>query len=197
MRFVLALLILLPVSAMAQSIPNSNSQISYPLAWWNDGQWRLAWQAKTDVTNGTLTTPAISGGTINNSIVGGTTPAAGTFTSATATGAVSGATYSTATNCSSGASPAVCGAAASGGGAVPTGANPTLVVNTTAVTAGSQIQLTPDETLGTKLTVTCNTTLTTQGPLVVTARTAGTSFTVAVDATVATNPVCFNWTIIN
>ncbi len=100
-------------------------------------------------------------------------------------------------NCSSGVSPAVCAAASSGSVAVPTGTNPTLVVNTTAVTASSQIFLTTDESLGTKLGVTCNTTITTIAPVVVTARTAGTSFTVQVDATVGTNPVCLSYTIIN
>lgn len=113
------------------------------------------------------------------------------------TGSNQAAIYSTTTNCSSGASPAVCGSAASGSGAVPTGTNPTLVVDTTAVTANSQIHLTPDESLSTRLSVTCNTTITTQGPLVVTARTPGVSFTVEVDATVGTNPVCFDYTIVN
>jgi hypothetical protein len=45
--------------------------------------------------------------------------------------------------------------------------------------------------------VTCNTTIATQGPIVVSARTAGTSFTAEVDATVATNPVCFSWKLEN
>lgn len=38
-------------------------------------------RATTDtLTNKTLTSPAISGGTINNAVIGGSTPAAGTFT---------------------------------------------------------------------------------------------------------------------
>ena len=105
--------------------------------------------------------------------------------------------YGTLTNCSSGASPAVCGSAASGSVAVPTGATPTLVVNTTAVTANSQILLTIDESLGTKLSVTCNTTLATLVQPVVTARTAGTSFTIQINATLATNPACVSYTVIN
>src|SRR4029077_15785179 len=44
-------------------------------------------------------------------------------------------TVNTASNCASGASPAVCGSAAAGDVAVPTGATPTLQINTTAVTA--------------------------------------------------------------
>jgi len=103
----------------------------------------------------------------------------------------------TSTNCQSSASPAVCAAAVAGSSAVPTGSNPTLVVNTTAVTANSLILLTSDESLSTKLGVTCNSTITTVAPIVVTARSVGVSFTVQVDATVATNPACFNWLIIN
>lgn len=100
-------------------------------------------------------------------------------------------------NCISSASPAVCASAWTGVVAVPTGTNPTLVVDTTAVTANSQIIVTPDESLGAALGITCNSTLTTQGPLVITARTAGTSFTVAVDATTATNKVCLSFAIVN
>jgi hypothetical protein len=41
-------------------------------------------RATTDtLTNKTLTSPAISGGTINNAVIGGSTPAAGTFTTVT------------------------------------------------------------------------------------------------------------------
>lgn len=40
------------------------------------------------LTNKTLTSPTISGGTINNAAIGGTTPAAGAFTSLSATGNV-------------------------------------------------------------------------------------------------------------
>ena len=100
-------------------------------------------------------------------------------------------------NCTSSASPAVCGGAAAGSVAVPTGTNPTLQVNTTAVTANSQIILTSDESLGTKLGITCNTTLTTVPDPVVTARTGGTSFTMQISATVATNAVCVSYLIVN
>lgn len=107
-------------------------------------------------------------------------------------GVVSG-TLGTATNCSSVASPAVCGSAASGSVAVATGTNSTLVVNTTAVTANSQILITFDASLGTKLGITCNTTIT---PYWVQARTAGTSFTLG-SSSLLTNPGCFSYTIIN
>lgn len=104
-------------------------------------------------------------------------------------------TYNTATNCASAASPAVCGSAASGGVAVPLGANQTLVVNTTAVTANSQIHITEDESLGTRLGITCDTTLPTGAPIV-TARTAGTSFTIQVPFT-TTNQACISYTVVN
>jgi hypothetical protein len=100
-------------------------------------------------------------------------------------------------NCSSAASPAVCAGAVAGSVALPTGTNPTLVVNTTAVTANSQIFLTVDESLGTKLSVTCNTTLSTLLNPVVTARTAATSFTFTIGAIIATNPACVSYYIVN
>ena len=83
--------------------------------------------------------------------------------------------------------------------AVPTGTtSETLVVDTTAVTANSVILLTSDETLGTKLSVTCDTTLSeAAGALLVTARSAGTSFTITHNGTITTNPVCLNYTILN
>lgn len=106
-------------------------------------------------------------------------------------------TVTTGSNCSSSASPAVCGSASGGSIAVSTGTNPTLTVNTTAVTANSQILMNIDESLGTKLSVTCNTTLTTLTNPVVTARTAGTSFTVQIGATIAVNPACVSYLVIN
>jgi hypothetical protein len=106
--------------------------------------------------------------------------------------------YLTSTNCSSSASPAVCGVAAAGSVAVPTGTNATLTVNTSAVTANSQILVQSDETLGTKLSVTCNTTLASViVEPVVTARVAGTSFTITISGTTTTNPVCLSYLIVN
>lgn len=102
------------------------------------------------------------------------------------------ATLSTATNCSSAAAPAVCGSAAAGSVVVAAAAT-TVVVNTTAVTANSQILLTQDSSLGTKLSVTCNTTA---NLAFASARTAGTSFTVTSTAPI-TNPLCLSYSIIN
>lgn len=106
----------------------------------------------------------------------------------------------TATNCSSSASPAVCGAAAAGSVAIPTGTtSSTLQVNTTAVTANSQIVFYPDDTLGTKLgSITCNNTLATlAGGSFISARTPGVSFTITFNGSILTNKVCGSYFIIN
>ena len=103
----------------------------------------------------------------------------------------------TTTNCSSSASPAVC-AAAPAGSFVIAASTTSVVVDTTAVTANSQILVTEDSSLGTKLSATCNTgdTIAADAPKV-TARTAGTSFTVTVTGTISTNPACYSYLIIN
>ena len=98
-------------------------------------------------------------------------------------------------NCASAASPAVCGGFTSGSAVIAAGAT-TVVVNTTAITANDEIFIDQDQGLGTKLGVTCNT----QSALILgdpknTARAAGTSFTVGIDAAPTANPLCFNWTI--
>lgn len=101
------------------------------------------------------------------------------------------------TNCSSSAAPAVCASAAAGSVVIAAGQT-TVTVNTTAVTANSQILVFPDETLGTKLSVTCNSTLATAASgLAITARTAATSFQISTLATVAVNPVCLSYVIVN
>jgi hypothetical protein len=104
------------------------------------------------------------------------------------------------TKCANGASPAVCSTAQAGAVALPVGTGSTLTIDTTAVTANSQIFLTPDASV-TISGVTCNTTLATLvgTPLAVTARVAGTSFTVKTGASVviATNPLCFTYLIVN
>lgn len=99
----------------------------------------------------------------------------------------------TTTNCSSAASPAVCAAAPSGSVVIAAAAT-SVVVNTTAVTANSQILIQHDSSLGTRLTVTCNTTL---APPQVTARTAATSFTISTAVAPTTNPACYSYTIVN
>jgi len=99
-------------------------------------------------------------------------------------------------DCFSSASPAICGSATSGSAALAGGAT-TEVIGTTAVTANSTIILTRDNSLGTKLDVTCNTQSSlVLGTLYGSARTGGTSFTVALDVAPTINPVCFSWEII-
>jgi hypothetical protein len=100
----------------------------------------------------------------------------------------------TATNCNSTASPAVCSSASAGSVAI---ANPatTVQVNTTAVTANSQIFVFEDSSLGTRLGVTCNTT--TGRTYTVSARTAATSFTITASATPAANSACLSYLVVN
>jgi hypothetical protein len=95
-------------------------------------------------------------------------------------------------NCISIASPAVCGSAAAGMFVLPAAAT-TVTVNTTAVTAGSVIIVFNDDSLGARLGVTCNTGL---DNVLVSARVAGTSFTVTGSAPV-TNPNCYSYIIVN
>jgi hypothetical protein len=102
------------------------------------------------------------------------------------------AQWGTASNCSSSASPAVCGAS-SAGSVVVAAAATTVQVNTTAVNSNSQVLLMFDSSLGTKLGVTCNTTVpTTYG---VSARGAN-NFTITSTAPAA-NPACFSYFIMN
>lgn len=71
----------------------------------------------------------------------------------------------------------------------------TVTVSTTAVTANSQILIQEDSSLGTKLSVTCNTTIV--RTYAVTARTAATSFVITTSAAPVTNPACLSYTIVN
>lgn len=96
-------------------------------------------------------------------------------------------------NCTSSASPAVCSTFNAGSVVIPAGGTD-IVVNTTAVTANSQIFAIFDQSLGTKLGVTCNTTTTNPH---IGARVAGTSFTIHANAAIVTNPACFSFFIIN
>jgi hypothetical protein len=100
-------------------------------------------------------------------------------------------------NCTSSASPALCGAAAAGSVTIAAGAT-TIVVDNTLISANSTIIVTEDESLGTKLGVTCNTqSLLVLGSPRVTARSGATSFTVAIDVAPTTNPMCIGYQVIN
>lgn len=130
--------------------------------------------------------------------VGGATVTTATSTVVTDAINHSAPAYLTNANCANAASPAVCGSAAAGAVAIPTGVTSiALTVNTTAITANSRITLTPDDSL-TIAATTCNSTLATLvGGLAVTARSAGVSFTVTYNGTIATNPLCVSYTIEN
>ena len=100
----------------------------------------------------------------------------------------------------SAASPSLvtCGAALAGLFSCATNASAaTCVISTTAVTANSVIEIESDSSLGPALSVTCNTTADSAltAPRV-SARSAGTSFTIAL-GTFTTNPECFSYLVIN
>ena len=104
--------------------------------------------------------------------------------------------FASGTACADSAGDAACGAAPVGH-VVVDAADTTTIVSTTAVTANSQIFLQTDASLGTKLSVTCNTQANSVFNPRVTARTAGTSFTITVDAGPTTNPLCLSYLIVN
>jgi hypothetical protein len=118
-------------------------------------------------------------------------------------GAGGGVTIRTTTNCQgvgTAANPSVasCSAAPAGLFSCATNASTgTCVVNTTVVTTNSAIHIEPDSSIGGVLGVTCNTTVDSglTAPRI-SARTPGTSFTIAL-GTFTTNPECFTYTIIN
>lgn len=103
-------------------------------------------------------------------------------------------TYNTAANCSDSAGAAAC-AAATAGTVVMDAAATTVVVSTTNVTANSEIFIQEDSSLGTRLSVTCNTTI--ARTYAVTARTEATSFTITASAAPITNPACLSYRILN
>ena len=109
-------------------------------------------------------------------------------------GAASATSYATETNCADSAGAAACGSAAAGSVVIDAAAT-TVVVSTTAVTANSQIFIQEDLSLGTRLGVTCNTTI--ARTYAITARTAATSFTITASAAPVTNPSCLSYTIVN
>lgn len=118
--------------------------------------------------------------------IGGTTPAAITGTTMT------GTKYATATNCAS--SGGTCGSAAAGAVTIAAAAT-TVTVSTTAVNAASRIFIFENSTLGTELSVTCNTTI--ARSYAVTTVTAATSFVITASASPVTNPACLTYVIVN
>lgn len=141
---------------------------------------------------------ATSGGspgnvTFGNGISGAFSVMNGTTGDWNNNGKVSALQFQTASNCNSSASPAVCGSASAGSVTIAAAAT-SKVVNTTAVTANSQIILTPDSSLGTRLGVTCNTTV---NAVEVTSRSPGVSFTIGATAAPITNPKCISFWLVN
>lgn len=112
----------------------------------------------------------------------------------TVPGLLSFGLVSTVSNCNSTTTPGTCGSAPSGSVAMPTGGS-TIVVNTTAVTANSQIFVIEDSLLGSRMGITCNTV--TNRDYSISARTAGTSFTIKSSANPTTNKACLSYFIVN
>lgn len=108
-------------------------------------------------------------------------------------GSIKAAAYLTDSNCSDSAGAAACGSAAAGSVVIDAGAT-TVVVSSTAVTANSQIFAMFDSSLGTRLGVTCNVT---PALPTISARTAATSFTIAVAVAPITNPACYSFFVVN
>ena len=101
--------------------------------------------------------------------------------------------------CFSGASPAVCGASVSGAVAIPqnSGSPTDLVVETTAVTANSQILLTPNPAAMIS-GVTCGTNTGTNGVVnSITGISPGSSFTIRHYGAVGADLACLNFLIVN
>jgi hypothetical protein len=129
-------------------------------------------------------------------VASGTTPAINT------TGSSQAYKFQTTTNCAaagSAASPSLvaCGSAAAGSFSCATNASTaTCVVSTTAVTALSEIFVSQTSAKGTQLSVTCNTTADVPTGPRVASQSAGVSFTINL-GTVAVNPTCYDYYIVN
>lgn len=156
------------------------------------------------LVDSTSAASSITGGLVVSATLGTTATSVGIGGgNVNAGGTVTGALYASATHCAgagTGANPSVatCSAAPAGFFSCATQASAgTCQVNTTAVTANSTILVQPDSTLGTALSVTCNTTADTglTAPRV-SSRSAATSFTITL-GTFSTNPLCFSYAIIN
>ena len=128
--------------------------------------------------------------------------ATGSLPAGNTTGSVSGYKFETLTQCAANgtaASPSVvsCSAAAAGSFSCATNASgATCTVNTTAVTAASQIFVTLTSAKGSLLSVTCNTSVTLLPAIPIASQTAGTGFTVNLP-TYTSNPVCYDYFISN
>lgn len=140
----------------------------------------------------------IVGGAMANGPAGANTETRFPISALTQTGAPGKfASIATTNTCALTGATVNCGSAAAGAVDVAAGANQSTIVSSTVVTAASQIILQVDQSLGTLLGVTCNTTGVTGAIAFVSARTAGVGFTVNVPGTTASNPVCLSYLITN
>jgi hypothetical protein len=102
--------------------------------------------------------------------------------------------YGTLSNCKSAVSPAKCDSAPAGSFVLGVGST-TARVNTTAVTADSQILVIEDSSLGAKLGVSCNKTI--GRTYMITDRTPGLSFTVSSSFAPTDHPACLSFQLLN
>jgi hypothetical protein len=102
--------------------------------------------------------------------------------------------YGTLSNCSSVASPAKCDSAPAGSFVLEVGST-MASVNTTAVTANSQILVIEDSSLGAKLHVSCN--QTTGRTYMITDRAPGLSFAVSSSSAPTDHPACLSFQVLN
>lgn len=102
-------------------------------------------------------------------------------------------TEATQAQCFSSTSPASCASTINGFVTIRAGSS-SVVVNTTAVTANSEISLTFDTTQGSHLGVTCNTTA---QQAYISGRMPGTSFTISVPSSFSINPGCIGFHVKN
>lgn len=108
---------------------------------------------------------------------------------------VTSPTYSTTTNCAQNGSPAACGSSAAGAFSCPVG-GVTCVVNSSAITANSEIFVQPSAAASSRLGITCNSTSDTGLTM---PRLAGQSvgtFTINLGS-FSTNPECFSFFVVN
>lgn len=148
---------------------------------------------------GTTGTVTFNGSTSGSPILGCNAAACTQIQSSVALSATKYVTNSNCAGVGTAANPSVvtCTAAGAGAFSCATAASTgTCQVNTTAVTANSEIIVTQVVSEGTRLSVTCNTaSVLPAGPLLL-SKSAGASFTLTM-GTITTNPGCFDYVIYN
>lgn len=187
-----------PAATWTGALFSGTGTTSTPIVYINGGSVAPTNWATGGTQFGINSVTAFGGNFIDTHVNGG-----GSLFKVSSTGTVTALKYVTNTQCAAAGSAAnpsavACSAAASGLFSCATNASGgTCVVSTTAVGATSVILVQPDSSLGTALSVTCNTTADSglTAPRV-SARSANTSFTIQL-GTFSTNPLCFSYTILN